>query len=140
MKGHRWSRGALTARGRPLRQDGTTRPAAAGGAVLDVSLEGWNIARGAAIGWVPWGSGNKARAKVLGSAGGFFIAVVEASPGYRGDPHVHDHPEFLYVLDGAVRTRGQTLERGDGYAAAAGPGHDDFGPDTGAACLSIFKL
>ncbi len=79
---------------------------------MEMSLEGWNIAKGAAADWVPWGSGNKARARVLGSADGFFFAVVEASPGYRGDPHVHDHPEFLYVLDGAVRTQGQMLERG----------------------------
>jgi quercetin dioxygenase-like cupin family protein len=52
----------------------------------------------------------------------------------------HDHPEFLYVLDGEVRNQGQTLERGDGYAAAAGSRHDDFGSDTGATYLSIFKL
>ncbi len=107
---------------------------------MEMSLEGWNIAKGAAADWVPWGSASKARAKVLGSADGFFVAVVEASPGYRGDPHVHDHPEFLYVLDGAVRTQGQMLERGDGYAAAAGSRHDDFGSDTGATYLSIFKL
>jgi quercetin dioxygenase-like cupin family protein len=107
---------------------------------MDMSREGWDIAKGAATDWVPWGSGSKARAKVLGSADGFFFAVVEASPGYSGDPHVHDYPEFLYVLDGAVRTQGQTLECGDGYAAAAGSRHDDFGSDTGATYLSIFKL
>jgi quercetin dioxygenase-like cupin family protein len=107
---------------------------------MEMSPEGWNIAKVAAIDWTPWGSGNNARAKVLGSADEFFVAVVEASPGYRGDPHVHDHPEFLYVLDGVVRTQGETLEPGDGYAAAAGSRHDDFGSDTGATYLSIFKL
>jgi hypothetical protein len=39
-----------------------------------------------------------------------------------------------------VEEGGQTLERGDGYAAAAGSRHDDFRSDTGATYLSIFKL
>jgi quercetin dioxygenase-like cupin family protein len=107
---------------------------------MGTSMEGWNIAKGAVTDWTPWGSGNKARARVLGSADGYFLAIVEASPGYRGDPHVHEHPEFLYVLDGSVRTQGQTLEAGDGYTAASGSRHDDFGSDTGATYLSIFKI
>jgi len=55
------------------------------------------------VDWVPWGSGGNARAKVLGAADGFNVALVEADAGYAGDPHVHTYPEFLYVVDGTGR-------------------------------------
>jgi quercetin dioxygenase-like cupin family protein len=74
---------------------------------------------------MPWGDGG-ARAKVLASADGYVVAIVEAEPGYRGTPHEHAHAELLYVLDGAVRTQGRALGPGDAYAAAAGSMHDDF--------------
>jgi hypothetical protein len=49
--------------------------------------------------------------------------LVEARPGYRGNPHVHTHPEFNYVVDGTVRNQGQQMKTGDAYAAAAGSSH-----------------
>lgn len=107
---------------------------------MDVSLEGWDIEKFDDVEWAPWGSGGDARAKVLGSADGFFLALVEADAGYRGDPHTHAHPEFLYVIDGVLRNQGQELRKGDGYAAAPGSTHTDFGTDSGATYLSIFKL
>ena len=69
-----------------------------------------------------------ARAKVLGAADGFTVALVEAEPGYHGDPHVHAYPEFLYVVDGTIRNQGQAMVRGDGYAAAPGSSHSTSGP------------
>lgn len=106
----------------------------------EISLDGWNIAQADDVAWTPWGSGDNARAKILGSADGYFVALVEASPGYRGDPHTHEHPEFLYVVEGVVQNQGQRLGKGDGYAAAAGSSHTDFGTETGATYLSIFKI
>ncbi len=107
---------------------------------MEPSLEGWSINRGDDVEWGPWGSDGKAQGKVLGSADGFFVVLVSAAPGYRGDPHVHEHPEFLYVLDGVVQNQGQDLSSGDGYAASTGSTHDEFGTATGATYLSIFKL
>ena len=107
---------------------------------MEISLEGWDIAKSDEIDWVPWGSRGDARAKVLGAADGFTVALVEAEPGYHGDPHVHAYPEFLYVVDGTIRNQGQAMVRGDGYAAAPGSSHSDFGTEAGATYLSIFKI
>jgi quercetin dioxygenase-like cupin family protein len=108
---------------------------------MEHSLEGWDIARFDEVDWAPWGgSGANARAKVLGRADGFHVALVEADAGYRGDPHEHAHPEFLYVVDGSVRTQGTEMVRGDAYAAAPGSSHTDFETASGATYLLIFKL
>jgi quercetin dioxygenase-like cupin family protein len=104
------------------------------------ALEGWNFTRSEDLEWLPWGSQGDARAKVLAVADGFHVVLVEAQPGYQGEAHVHDHPEFLYVLDGDVRSQGQGMKPGEAYAAAAGSVHTDFATESGATYLSIFKL
>jgi quercetin dioxygenase-like cupin family protein len=107
---------------------------------MEHSLEGWDIARAGDVDWVSWGSDGNARAKLLGTADGFQVALVEADAGYASGTHEHPHPEFLYVLDGCVRTQGQVLERGDTSAAAAGTSHTDFATELGATYLLIFKF
>ena len=107
---------------------------------MTFSLDGWSIGRFDDIGWSPWGSGGNARAKILANGDGYFLALVEAEPGYTGDPHEHAHAEFLYVLDGSLRTQGETLTAGGGYVAAAGSTHEQFDSPKGATYLSIFKL
>jgi quercetin dioxygenase-like cupin family protein len=107
---------------------------------IPISLDGWDITRGAATDWVPWGEHGDARAKVLGTADGYLVALVEADAGYTGTPHEHTNAEFLYVIDGRLRNQGQVMESGDGYAAAAGSTHADFDADGPARYLSIFKL
>jgi quercetin dioxygenase-like cupin family protein len=104
------------------------------------SLEGWNIVHAGEVDWIPWGSGGNARAKVLGSADGYVVALVEADAGYVGTRHTHVHAEFLYVVDGHLRNQGRELARGDGYAAAAGSTHDDFEALSPSTYLSIFRL
>ena len=104
------------------------------------SLAGWAIGHAADVEWAPWGSRGDARAKVLANADGFYVALVEAEPGYHGDAHEHAHPEFLYVVSGELRNQGVTMVAGDAYAAAAGSHHTDFATDTGATYLSIFRL
>ena len=74
--------------------------------------------------------------KVLGRPHG----EVEADAGYEGDPHEHEHAEFLYVLSGRVRTQGREMQAGDAYVAAAGSTHSDFATPDGATYLSIFRL
>ncbi len=106
-----------------------------------ISLDGWDIVRNDDAEWMPWGgSVGDARAKILGSADGYMVMLVEAQPGYRGDAHEHSYPEFNYVIDGTLRNQGQPMSAGDGYAAAAGSNHTDFATDTGATYIVIFKL
>ena len=107
---------------------------------MDISLDGWDIGRFDEQDWSPWGSGGNARAKVLASGDGYFLALVEAEPGYAGDPHVHQHPEFLYVIDGTLRNQGTQMDKGDAYVASPGSTHADFATESGATYVSIFKL
>jgi quercetin dioxygenase-like cupin family protein len=104
------------------------------------SLEGWDIHRAGEAEWVPWGETGDARAKVLGNGDGYFLVLVEAEAGYTGTPHEHAHAEFLYVLDGRLRTQGEQMGPGDGYAAATGSVHTDFAAEERSTYLSIFKL
>src|SRR5262245_38645247 len=108
---------------------------------MDILLEGWNIVSGDEAEWMPWvGSAGEARAKVLGSADGYTVMLVEAQPGYRGNPHQHGDTEFNYVVSGSLRNQGREMKAGDGYAAAAGSTHTDFETDAGATYLVIFKI
>ena len=107
---------------------------------MDISLEGWDIARFDDIEWAPWGSGGNARAKTLATGDGYYLSIVEAEPGYRGDPHEHTHTEFLYVVEGALRTQGREMHERDAYIASAGSTHTDFESTGGATYLSIIKL
>jgi uncharacterized protein len=106
----------------------------------EISLAGWDIGKFDEKEWVPWGSRGDARAKVLANADGYMVVLVEAEPGYTGDPHVHDYAEFSYVVDGTVRNQGVLFKKGDGYAAAAGSTHTAFETETGATYVVIFKL
>src|SRR5437879_13786659 len=60
-----------------------------GRAIMEISLDGWDIERRDDLEWGPWGAGDDARAKVLGAADGYNVALVQADPGDRGDPRVH---------------------------------------------------
>jgi|SRR5215218_1572415 len=104
------------------------------------SLNGWYIGHFDNIDWIPWDTGDNARAKVLAIADGFHVALIEADGGYRGGPHEHHFPEFLYVVNGSLRTQGQQMTAGDGYAASPGSTHTDFAVETAATYLLIFKL
>lgn len=104
------------------------------------SLTGWDISRPGATDWVPWGSADNARAKILAVADGYHVVLVEAEAGYAGEAHDHAHTEFLYVLEGTLRNQGQVMSAGDAYAAAIGSSHTDFATDHGATYLLVFKL
>jgi quercetin dioxygenase-like cupin family protein len=106
-----------------------------------ITLDGWDIEHADSTEWMPWvGAAGEARAKILGSADGYTVVLVEAQPGYEGSPHEHAHAEFNYVISGSLRNQGTQMVAGDGYAAAAGSTHTDFVTDEGATYLVIFKL
>jgi uncharacterized protein len=104
------------------------------------SLSGWDIGGFDQTAWVPWDTGAAARAKVMAVADGFHVVLVEAVAGYRGGPHEHTHPEFLYVVNGSIRTQGQVIKAGDAYAASSGSTHNDFVVEIDATYLLVFKL
>ena len=107
---------------------------------MEHALDGWDIGHADDEEWAPWGSQGNAKGKVLATGDGYYVVLVQADPGYSGEPHEHEHTEFSYVLEGEVRTQGRTMRAGDGYAAAIGSVHTDFATETGASYLSIFKL
>ena len=107
---------------------------------MDVSLDGWNIGSFDGVEWSPWGSGGNARAKILANGDGYYVALVEAEPGYSGDPHTHEYTEFNYVLEGSLRNQGVLMEKGAAYVAAPGSTHADFVTESGATYISIFKI
>lgn len=110
---------------------------------MDPSLDGWDMATTAELDeleWFAWGSDGKARAKIAARADGYEIALVEAQPGYRTDPHMHRHAEFFYLIEGQVHNQGQAMRAGDMFAASAGSEHTHFVADTKVKYLSIFKL
>jgi anti-sigma factor ChrR (cupin superfamily) len=103
-------------------------------------LDCWDIGMADALDWVPWGATGGARAKVLGQADGYVVAMVEADAGYRGTDHEHAAAELLYVVRGRLRNQGVELSAGDGYAAASGSTHTDFEAIEPCRYLSIFRL
>jgi quercetin dioxygenase-like cupin family protein len=104
------------------------------------SLDKWDIRHAAEVDWIPWGGQAKARAKILGEADGYMVALVEAEAGYQSSPHEHAHTEFFYLVEGVIRNQGRTMNVGDGYAAAMGSVHTDFVVEAAATYLSIFRL
>jgi hypothetical protein len=107
---------------------------------MSFAMDGWSIGRFDDVDWSPWGSTGNARAKVLANGDGYYLALIEAEAGYVGDPHEHEHTEFLFVVDGALQTQGEALTTGGAYVAAAGSVHEQFASPEGATYLSIFRL
>ncbi len=107
---------------------------------MKATLKGWHITEAGDGDWMPWGSDDNARAKVIGQADGYSVTLVEADAGYRGTPHEHAYSEFFYLLDGSIRNQGQHMKTGDAYAAAAGSVHDDFEAECRSTYLIIFRL
>lgn len=103
-------------------------------------LANWDIRRGAETDWMPWGNQGNAKAKILGEADGYMVALIQADAGYLSAPHEHAHAEFFYLLEGVIRNQGELVNAGDGYAAASGSVHTDFEVQAPATYLSIFRL
>ena len=118
----------------------TTATTVTNPAGVEHRLDGWDISTAEREAWVPWGGDGRARARVLAVADGYHVVLVEAQPGYTGQAHEHLHTEFLYLLEGSVRTQGRTMTAGNAYAAGVGSAHTDFTTESGATFVLTFKL
>jgi anti-sigma factor ChrR (cupin superfamily) len=103
------------------------------------SLDNWDIKHNSDVDWLPWGSGDNARVKVLGEADGHTIALIQAEAGYKTAEHQHAHAEFFYLVEGSIRNEGQQMNTGDGYAAASGSVHTEFEVQGPSTYISIFR-
>ncbi len=104
------------------------------------SADNWDIRHDSDLEWLPWGNGDKARAKILGEADGYTIALIQAEAGYETPQHQHAHAEFFYLVEGSIRNQGQQMNTGDGYAAARGSEHTDFEVQSPSTYVSVFRL
>lgn len=91
---------------------------------------------------VPWQASSFAEGlsvKDIAVAGGLEMQFVRMQPGARIPLHVHDLPEFIYVLAGELRLAGTAL--GPGWASIAAPGseHADVHSTTGCTFLLVDK-
>jgi hypothetical protein len=105
-----------------------------------ISLDSWDIRRGTENDWMPWGSQDNARVKILGEADGYTIALIQAEAGYQTAPHEHSYAEFFYLFEGSIRNQRQVMHAGDGYAASKGSVHTEFEVQAPSTYLSIFRL
>jgi hypothetical protein len=58
-------------------------------------LYNWDIRHAPDLDWIPWGTQNKARAKVLGEVDGYTVALIQAEACYQTSAHDHAFPEFF---------------------------------------------
>ena len=59
------------------------------------------------------------------------------APGTRIAPHVHELPEFIYVLSGTLHVGGKTLHAGGASIAAPGSGHVDVHSEAGCTFVLV---
>ena len=73
-------------------------------------------------------------------AEGFVMLLVKLAPGTWAKPHTHETMEFLYVLEGTVRSNGVDMNAGHGFGSAKGAVHTEFvASDEGATLLTLVK-
>jgi anti-sigma factor ChrR (cupin superfamily) len=73
--------------------------------------------------------------KDVAVTGGLEMQLVRFQPGARLPLHIHELPEFIYVLEGELMVAGQRLGRGWASVASPGSTHADVHSDSG--CIFI---
>ena len=68
---------------------------------------------------------------------GWEMQIVRFEPGARFPVHTHEHPEFLFILEGELVQGGRRL--GPGWASVASPGSvdDDVYSETGCVFVLV---
>lgn len=67
------------------------------------------------------------------------MQLVRFAPGTRFPSHIHEGPEFVYMLEGEALQNGQRLRPGWGAAAASGTPDEDFHSPTGCVFLTVYS-
>jgi anti-sigma factor ChrR (cupin superfamily) len=78
--------------------------------------------------------------KDIATSAGWEMQLVRFEPGARFPVHTHEHPEFLFVLEGELVQAGSRL--GPGWASIASPGSvdDDVHSDTGCIFVLVDRV
>jgi anti-sigma factor ChrR (cupin superfamily) len=87
---------------------------------------------------LPWRPSTVARGvsvKDIAITDGWEMQLVRCEPGARFPIHAHEHPEFVFVLEGELIQAGHRLGRGWASVASAGSVDEDVHSETG--CLFV---
>lgn len=76
--------------------------------------------------------------KDLGTANGRSMQLVRFAPGTRFPAHIHEGPEFVYMIEGEAVQNGQHLGPGWAATAEAGTSDEDFHSPTGCTFLTVY--
>jgi hypothetical protein len=71
---------------------------------------------------------------------GWEMQVVRFEPGARFPAHVHDRPEFLFILEGELVQGGPRLDPGWASVAGRGSVDDDVYSDTGCVFVLVARF
>jgi hypothetical protein len=89
---------------------------------------------------LPWRPSTFARGvlvKDIAVTDGWEMQVVRLEPGARFPIHVHERPEFIYVLEGDLVQAGRHLGPGWASVAAAGSIDEDVHSETGCRFVLV---
>ena len=75
--------------------------------------------------------------KDVAVAGGLEMQIVRFDPGTKLPVHMHEIPEFIYVLEGELRIADQTLGPGWASVASQGSVHSDVHSVTGCTFVLV---
>ena len=77
--------------------------------------------------------------KDLGTVNGRSMQLVRFAPGTTFPAHIHEGPEFVYMIEGEAVQNGQHLGPGWASAAEIGTSDDDFHSSTGCVFLTVYS-
>ncbi len=75
--------------------------------------------------------------KDVAVADGLEMQVVRLEPGAQIPLHIHECPEFIYVLEGELMIGAHRLRRGWASVASVGSVHSDVQSETGCVFLLV---
>ena len=87
---------------------------------------------------VPWRPSTMASGvfvKDIAITAGWEMQLVRFEPGARFPIHTHEHPEFLFILEGELVQAGNRL--GPGWASVASPGSVDADVYSDTGCIFV---
>ena len=87
--------------------------------------------------WNPSTFAARVFVKDVAVTGGLEMQIVRFEPGARLPLHIHECPEFIYVLEGELILGGQHLAPGWASVASVGSVHSDVHSDTGCVFMLV---